>query len=105
MTECLDARHCNTESPRQVLLSAYLRLRGLLIMEVSGINIGIILQNLVSTSKTKIQVLEQENDELRTVHQHFEETHSEYSDSKFAYVLFTLGLHLWYISCNKLIKD
>ena len=77
----------------------------MLIMEVAGVNIGIILQNLVSTSKTKIQVLEQENDELRTVHQHFEETHSEYSDSKFAYVLFTLGLHLWYISCNKLIKN
>ena len=77
----------------------------MLIMEVAGVNIGIILQKLVSTRKTKIQVLEQENDELRTVHQNFEETHSEYSDSKFAYVLFTLGLHLWYISCNKLIKQ
>ena len=79
----------------------------MLIMEVAGVNIGIILQKLVSTRKTKIQVLEQENDELRTVHQNFEETHSEYSDSKFAYVLFTLGLHLWYmyISCNKLVKN
>ena len=69
----------------------------MLIMEVSGINIGIILQNLVSTSKTKIQVLEQENDELRTVHQHFEETHSEYSDSKFAYFMFLSSLHLGYV--------
>lgn len=55
-------------------------------MDVSHISVGIILQKLVSTSHTKIQILEQENDELRSVHVNFDDNHSEYSDSKFAVV-------------------
>lgn len=52
-------------------------------MELSSVSVAVILQNVVKTNRTKIQILEQENDDLRTVHQNYDDTHSEFDDSKY----------------------